>query len=601
MYGTLMAVLGIGVFALPGQGAVTWAAIGLTSAGAIVLGARRHAPRRRAPWWLLAAAIAVMATGDAIFDATVRRPGDPVPVLVDACYFGMFPLVAAGLLHLTRSSVVFRDRARLLDLLTFTAAGALLLWLLVVEPGLRAGTLDNAGKSTLAAYAMGDLMLLVTSMRLVVAARRSAAVALLAIGTWGLVVSDVVYWSAELAGGWRAGGPGEFGYLVFYAAWGAAALQPSMTRLTLPVSPGPARLPRWWAALLGLSLAIPAVALLAESMAGRTRDGAVIAAAAILMSASVMTRLFDAVTKHRRGLDRERNLREACAALVSATGPAQVGAALRAAIGRLVPPTVAHRVVVTTGDTSGPGDGAEGGSRDRYAVPAPAADRRTRLLPTRMLHPALRDQLTAFDTALVCPLYLEPPTTGPAGALFVAAEDQALDAMRDSLEVLAAQAALALERIALTEAINRRDGDQYVRTVVQNTADVVVVLDDDERIRYASPSLTRVLGVDLPAFPTLRDVIHPDDHEQVDRTLRRSQSTTESDARDCWSLRRRDGSRALVEVSCRDLRTDRLVRGLVITMRDVTAQRRQERELIRQALNDSPAGFNRRSSASKYR
>ncbi|HEV7900008.1 MAG TPA: hypothetical protein VGP31_19410, partial [Planosporangium sp.] len=350
-YLTLMAVLGVSVFAAPGWDAVTWAAIGLAGAGAVVLGARRNRPRRSAPWWWLAATVLVMAAGDTIFGAAVQRPGDPSPFIVDVCYFGMYPLVTVGLLQLTRASVVFRDRARLLDLLTFTCAGALLLWVFVVDPTLRAGNLDRVDKSTLSAYALGDLLMLVMSMRLVVAARRNSAVALLAVGTWGLVASDVLYWSAEMSGGWQPGGPGELGYLIFYVSWGAAALRPSMTRLTMPVDAEPTRLPRWWAALLGLSSAIPAVVLLFESVAGRLRDGLVIGVAAIVMSALVTTRLFDAVAKHRRALARERNLRKACGTLVAAAEPAEVGAGLRTAVGALMPPAVPHSVVFSPGDT----------------------------------------------------------------------------------------------------------------------------------------------------------------------------------------------------------------------------------------------------------
>jgi hypothetical protein len=44
-----------------------------------------------------------------------------------------------------------------------------------------------------------------------------------------------------------------------------------------------------------------------------------------------------------------------------------------------------------------------------------------------------------------------------------------------------------------------------------------------------------------------------------------------------------------------------MVCGLVITMRDVTDRRSHERERIQRTLLGSPAGLNRRNSASKYR
>src|SRR3954468_9845276 len=57
-YAGAMAVLVIANFALPGLHLVLWSAIGYASVAAILLGVHLHRPRRRAPWLLLAAAVA---------------------------------------------------------------------------------------------------------------------------------------------------------------------------------------------------------------------------------------------------------------------------------------------------------------------------------------------------------------------------------------------------------------------------------------------------------------------------------------------------------------------------------------------------------------
>jgi len=380
------------------------------------------------------------------------------------------------------------------------------------------------------------------------------------------------------------GGPGELGYLLFYAAWGGAALHPSMVELSTPVTAQPnrlrgARLRGGWTVLLGLTLAIPPATLLAEALAGRVRDGVVIAAVSVVTFALVITRLADALRKHRRAVARERDLREACGTLVAATDPAAVTTAVRGAVNALLTPDVDHLVVYR--------------GNERYPLPPEPVRRRTRIVATHLLRTDLRAELDAFDTTLVCPL------APGAGVLLVAAAEDALVATQDSVEVLAAQAALALDRIALTEAATRRDSDEYLRTVVRNTADVVLVIDDDQRIRYASPSLRTVLGVEPPAFATLRDIVEPDDHDQVVHTFNAAALLGE-DARDVWSLQRPDRSRVLVEVSYRDLRDDRLVRGFVITLRDITADRAARLETLRRAIESSPAGQNRRSVSKKF-
>jgi PAS domain S-box-containing protein len=596
-YTALMALLGAGVFVAPALSALNWAAIGLLSAGAVVLGARRYAPRRRSAWWLLSGAILAMTAGDVVYGLTGAHRQVASPPLADVCYLAMFPLVMTGLMQMTRaSSVVLADRSRSLDLLTFTCGATLVAWVVLVSPGLRIPGLGYADKSTMAAYALGDLLLLIFSVRLLVAARGSWAVLLLAVGAAGVLASDVAYDLAEVGGGWQPGGPAELGYLVFYFGWGAAALQPSMVNLTAPSDARLTRLRGRWTVLLGLSLAIAPGTLLVESLAGSPRDGVVITVAMAIVSALVITRLVDAIRKHQRAVDRERVLREACGELVAATDPGDVRTALRAAVARLMPSGVEHRVVVLINDAGDPAAA--------HPLPPADGDRRTRPLATRMLGPDLREELHKFATALVCPLILRRRSAADPGdgTLLVAAHDQALAAMQDAVEVLAAQAALALERIALTDAVNRRDSDRYLRTVVQNTVDVVLVTDDDDRIRYASPSLATLLGVAPPAFATLCDILHPDDHPQVVRTAQAARHSHDLDgAQDCWNLRRPDGRRVLVDVSYRDLRQDRMVRGFVITMQDVTERRRHQQELALRALLASPGNQNRRSVLNKFR
>lgn len=597
-YVALMAMLGVAVFVAPGWSAVTWGAIGLVSAGAMLYGAHEHAPPRRTPWWLLAGALVANGIGDTIYGATVRHAGDAPPAITDAFYLAIFPLVAAGLIHLTRTGAVLPDRSRLTDLMAFTCAAALAAWAFIISPSLGAPKLGGDAMPTLAAYTLGDLLVLVASVRMLIGARRSWAMLLLTAGAFGMLISDVIYDRAELGAGWQPGGPAELGYLLFYACWGGAALHPSMAELTAPVEARFTRLGGGWTVLLGLSLAVPPATLLIEAMAHNVRDGVVIAVTSIVTFTLVITRLIDALRAHRRAVARERGLREACGALVSAADAIQVTLAVRAAFSTLMPPGVEQEVVLRFNDGDFNGD-----ETAPYPPPAEATDRRTRLLRTSALRPDLRAELGDFEHTLVCSLIVDrrAATDPGAGALLVAAPEWALLATRDAVEVLAAQAALALERIALTEAAARRDNDEYLRTVVQNTADVVVITDESQRIRYASPSLVTVLGIEPPVFATLRDIVHPDDHDQVTRTMAMAEQFGEPDgARDIWSLRRPDGSRVQVEVSYRDLRRDRIVRGIVITMRDITKEQAEHRQVIRRTLDASPAGQNRRSVAKKY-
>ena len=63
-----------------------------------------------------------------------------------------------------------------------------------------------------------------------------------------------------------------------------------------------------------------------------------------------------------------------------------------------------------------------------------------------------------------------------------------------TLEILAHQVALAVERIMLREEVIRQGNEAYFRTLVQDTSDAILIVDDDWKVRYATPSATSIFG-----------------------------------------------------------------------------------------------------------
>ena len=509
--------------------AIEWTVLGIASATAIVYGVRRHRPARIGPWLLLAGAIVASAAGDVL--TALNRPG-----VADICFYAMFVLVAGSLLQLTRGGAILVDRARLIDLLAFACSTLLVVWVLVIGD---AGQIGNVS----GAYVIGALLLLAVVARVLVAAGRNPAAALLVIGAVGVLASDISQplWPGRLS---------ESGFVVLYVAWGAAALHPSMVRLTEPATPRPSPWLGRWATLLVVSVATPPVVLLIEAVHGTVGDGVVIAVAGAITLLLTITRLTDSVTLNSQALTRERGLRQASAALVTAADTPAVDEAVRAAIAQLMPPDAIRSTVFAVDDRQLPLE----------AVPDPRAGPPHR---SWWIEEAVHDYAT-----LVCPLWLEPLAVARpgGGALILVGRRDTLTATRDALEVLAGQAALALDRISLVEEVGRRDSDLYLRSVIRNSADIMVVIDEDQRIRYASPALRELLGVDdLPLLATLDDVVHPGDREQ----LRQAFGSPGGGVVFC-SLVRADGSQVLVEATYRDLRADRLVQGFVVTMRDFT-------------------------------
>ncbi|MFB7588594.1 aminotransferase class I/II-fold pyridoxal phosphate-dependent enzyme [Streptomyces sp. NPDC056169] len=247
---------------------------------------------------------------------------------------------------------------------------------------------------------------------------------------------------------------------------------------------------------------------------------------------------------------------------------------------------------------------------DRLTVPPATAwpelvAHGTRILPVTRLDPAVAAEVAPESHALLCPLELQTPAGREPllGVLLLAGPEKKLSEIAGPAQSLASQAALALERFGLTEEVNRRTSEAYFRTLVHNTSDVILIVDDDDTVRYASPSAESMFGHSLLPGTPLTELLAPADKASALRVLADARSRTSVDARDDWKLLHggpggpggsggSGGSADLqVEVRCSNLRDERTVHGLVLTLRDVTEQRKLERELTHRAFHDSLTGL----------
>lgn len=235
-----LAMFGLAVlyFALPETPRYLWTLIGCLSVAAIVAGIFLNRPRRTLPWWLVAAGTATFIAGDTTYDllAGPSGTGTPFPSAADVLYLCTYPLFAGGLLLIVRARTDDGDREALLDALMVTIGVGLVVWVFVAAPYAQDGSMTAVQKAFSVAYPLGDVLLLSVLARLVIGSVvLSRSLKLLAIGTVGLLVADVLYGLIQLNGTWQTGGVVDVGWIIFYVAWGAAALEPDMAQLAEPV------------------------------------------------------------------------------------------------------------------------------------------------------------------------------------------------------------------------------------------------------------------------------------------------------------------------------------------------------------------------------
>ncbi|WP_229070384.1 bifunctional diguanylate cyclase/phosphodiesterase [Actinoplanes sp. DH11] len=565
-------------YALPDAHLYTWAALGYSCAAMVLVGVRLHRPSRRLPWYLISVALVSFTTGDSWYNLVLalgRTPG--FPGLADLFFVLVYPLLTAGLLIFVRARSGGGDKAALLDALVPTVGLGLLAWVYWIAPFTRSAELTLLEKVVSIGYPLGDVLVLAMILRMLTAAgKRPAAVSTIGVAMIGLLVSDVFYGQSQLNSAWELGGPVDFGWIVFYSLMGFAALSPSMATLTQQVQPSTAEVGMGRHRLFWLSAAaLIAPAVLAfEYAQGReveiARDGVVdapiIAAAAAVMFLLVLARVGDLAQAQRQAGNRERVLREAGTELFAATTESEVAGGLRRAVLRLMPAGEPYHLQVIP---------PRSGAAEVDLRWMPAAD--------------LPDPFTSGRFPNV--LFATIPMAGERHGMFIlGAPDTVLRAVRPSLEALIAQIAVVLERIGLTAEVSRREGEAYFRTLIQSTADVILILDGDGSIRYASPSADALFGCGDPTGGTFAELIAADAQPALaDMRDRMDRGAGELDG---LALAAHRGDRR-VEIECdvRDLRADPTVRGLVLTMRDVTERRRLEDDLTHQAYHDSLTGL----------
>jgi PAS domain S-box-containing protein len=117
----------------------------------------------------------------------------------------------------------------------------------------------------------------------------------------------------------------------------------------------------------------------------------------------------------------------------------------------------------------------------------------------------------------------------------------------------------------------------WFQALVEHAQDWIVVLDEEGVIRYASPSIERVLGYRPRerVGHTSYELLHPDDRQIVEAALadllRRPGGTAQVEAR----LRHKDGSWRVFDAVARNLMRESTVHGLLVHARDITEQVRQ--------------------------
>jgi PAS domain S-box-containing protein len=154
-------------------------------------------------------------------------------------------------------------------------------------------------------------------------------------------------------------------------------------------------------------------------------------------------------------------------------------------------------------------------------------------------------------------------------------------------------AGMVMEQKEKAETSMRLSEDRF-RSLIQNSSDVTIVIDEEGRLSYVSPVVTQLLGFEPSELVGRRatEIVHADDHEYVTKWFASVPGTSaDPSLLQQFRMQKKDGTFCSVEAVITDQRDRPSIGGYVANVRDITERKEFEALLAHQALHDSLTGL----------
>lgn len=279
-------------------------------------------------------------------------------------------------------------------------------------------------------------------------------------------------------------------------------------------------------------------------------------------------------------LERAARLVEADHGSIDVLDPSDGRMRLGAAIGALRDVTLGQEVMRGVGLSGQVWDSGEVRVIDDYAAWAG----RISLIPNELLH-----------ASVAVPLKIGNLVTGILNLGYQDPVGRFTDADIEYLKHFAELASIALDNAYLYGALQQelterlrveeslKNSEAYFRALIENTSDVITLIDDAGNIRYESPSIQRILGYvpEKLIGDSIFAYIHPDDIERVKRGFLRGVDRPGIMAITAviYRCRHQDGSWRIMEATASNLLDNPAVKAVIATSRDITDRRKADEEL----------------------
>jgi diguanylate cyclase (GGDEF)-like protein/PAS domain S-box-containing protein len=163
--------------------------------------------------------------------------------------------------------------------------------------------------------------------------------------------------------------------------------------------------------------------------------------------------------------------------------------------------------------------------------------------------------------------------------------------------VLARQLVAVRENMGLLARQATRKSEARFTALVQNSSDVILLVDPSGVVRYQTPSVERILGYlpsDLPGA-RLAELVLPDDEVRMADLVARARTRVGVIGPVELRFRKKEGGSLFMEVTVTNLLDNPDLAGLVFTLRDTHERKLLEERLTHQAFHDPLTGLANRA------
>jgi PAS domain S-box-containing protein len=160
-------------------------------------------------------------------------------------------------------------------------------------------------------------------------------------------------------------------------------------------------------------------------------------------------------------------------------------------------------------------------------------------------------------------------------------QQQQEELRQNAEEMRATQEDLQIANASLEEQMEEVNRTQKrMQSLLENSSEVITIYENDGRVRYISPSVVHILGIQSKELVGTKDEshIHNEDLQEFKSMFRRLLVNPDVPINLQYRYRKNNGEWIWLEATGKNLLADQAVKGIVVNARDITLKRKAEME-----------------------